>query len=141
MDWSLIRSSLEPSRQLRFVNRFSPNRERHPVAQVANLKEGLKDVNGCSTTRYEFFRLVRNEDVAGSISVSSTKQIKASKIRYRIVLLLGIGRLAMFSEFLRLFLRTSVFVLLVYFSPQVSSGLYRNLNVGRIRWSLAHHLT
>jgi len=91
MDWFLIRSSLEPSRQLRFVNRFSPNRERHPVAQVAHLKEGLKDVSGCSTTPYEFFRLVRNEDVAGLISLSSTKQIKASKIRYRIVLLLGIA--------------------------------------------------
>jgi|SRR5437867_13121375 len=89
MDWFLIRSSLEPSRKLRFVNRFSPNRERHPVAQVAHLKEGLKDVSGCSTTPYEFFHLVRNEDVAGLISVSSTKQIKASKIR--IVLLLGIA--------------------------------------------------
>ena len=50
-------------------------------------------------------------------------------------------RPVMLSEFLGLLLRASVFVLLVYFSAQVSSGLHRSLNVGGIRRPLANHLS
>ena len=43
------------------------------VAQVAHLKADSKDVSGCSTAPYEFSSLVRNEEVAGSTPVSSTR--------------------------------------------------------------------
>jgi hypothetical protein len=47
----------------------------------------------------------------------------------------------MFSEFPRLFLRASVFVLLVDFRAQVSSGLDRSLDVAGIRRPLANNLS
>jgi hypothetical protein len=43
------------------------------------LREEAKDVSGCSTAPYDIPFLIRNEEVAGSIQVSSTKQIKPAK--------------------------------------------------------------
>src|SRR5262245_46000468 len=43
------------------------------VALVAHFTDYPKSVSGCSTTPYQIFFLVRNEEVAGSIPVSSTK--------------------------------------------------------------------
>jgi hypothetical protein len=48
--------------------RFSPDREPKPVAQVAHLRRYSKDVSGCSTTPYDIACLVRNEEAETRVS-------------------------------------------------------------------------
>jgi hypothetical protein len=48
---------------------------------------------------------------------------------------------ATISRFFRLFLRASLFVLLVYFHAQVSSGFHGSFDVSGIRWFATGHLS
>jgi hypothetical protein len=42
-------------------------------SKVLHLRAASFDVSGCDAMSYEFISIVRNEEVAGSIPVSSTK--------------------------------------------------------------------
>jgi hypothetical protein len=52
-----------------------------PVAQVAHLRRYSRDVSGCSTAPYEFFPIVRNDEVGGSNPLPSTKFLNISRTR------------------------------------------------------------
>ena len=82
-----VRNSVAPANSLpwswarndRAKNSASHNAEKmkkkanSPVVQVVQLESPLERVSDCRTVPYLRFFLVRNEEVAGSIPVSSTK--------------------------------------------------------------------
>jgi len=73
---AIVRPGFLPSRQPAFRGRTSNGTRlalANGVSQVAHLRAYSKDVSGCNTAPYEFFPIVRNEEVVGSNPISSTK--------------------------------------------------------------------